>query len=178
MFQSGHGKSGHICIIMFKFFHNLWICIYTGFLFCYLFSSYDVTCLSWRLFFEQISCVCTGGWRPIWDLPTVQLFSGFLIWVTGKRLALQTPVLQCFPAVLGKKTFKLHSDFTLMKLLNLMMKIFHTWFRKVTPRWRNATNLIISPRRHSERFSSDFYTLTLLFCSGRLSWWQPVSRLS
>lgn len=77
------------------------------------------------MFFAQITCVCAGGWRQIWDLPTVQLISGFLIRVTGKSLELGDPCPPGGGKKKNKKPFRLQSDFTLMKLLNFMMKIFH-----------------------------------------------------
>lgn len=101
------------------------------------------------MFLAQITCVCTGGWRLIWDLPTVQLFSGFLIRVTGKRLELRskTPVHQCFPAVLGGN-WK-HSSFNQIShwwnfVIEWWKYFTQTWFRQVTPLWRNGTNLIMS----------------------------------
>lgn len=101
------------------------------------------------MFFAQITCVCTGGWRLIWDLPTVQLFSGFLIQVTGRRLELgsKTPVRQCFPAELGGN-WK-HSGFNQISpwwnfAIEWWKYFTQTWFRRVTPLWRNGTNLIVS----------------------------------
>lgn len=99
------------------------------------------------MFFAQITCVCTGGWRQIWNLPTVQLFSGFLIRVTGKRLELGNPCPQYFPAALGEKMLNL--GFNLIShwwnfSISWWKYFTQTWFRQVAPLWWNATDLIKS----------------------------------
>lgn len=118
------------------------------------------------MFFAQITCVCSGGWRLIWNLPTVQLFSGFLHQVTGKRLELWDPCPPVFPCCTRKKkniqtSIRFHTDET------FQLNDENFSHRHDSGKWPLYDEMpwiwLYHSWRLSERFLSSFYTLTLPF---------------
>lgn len=165
---------------MFTFFKHLWACIFIALGFVCVFSSYDITGLYFIL--KNVFCtdyLCLYWWvkadlRPANSPVVLRIFDpghGEKI-----RAPIQDPRPPVFPCCTGGKlkTFKLQSDFTLMKLCNWMMKIFHTDMIQTSDpsmtKWHKSDYII--PGDNLKGFRHHV-SLRWLFCSDRLPWRQP-----
>lgn len=148
----------------------------------YFISADDITGLhlSRRMCLDRLLVFLLAGGGRVETCQQSSCSQDFWSGSRGRDYSSETPVLRCFRALLvgGGGAFKLQSAFTLMKL-DLMMKILHTDMSQTrAPLYDKycISDYIISGddqiiQTQSERFlSSYFNTLTLIFCSDRLSW--------